>query len=359
MSFRPLFGSLILGSVLAFGGSTALGQATTLDRTIVASTGALNDGQKSAVSAFVGKHAEAIRTGTDARSVEDARGALTTPARDPAASPNFRKAYAVILITELSPVVKGSDLHRSLNAMQALRFSRTPEALDLIIERTAVASEPSAAKRIAAASLAGDAFEDLDASNAYYETAARRLRDAAVSETDWLALQQKLAAIGAAARRKDLPADNARNVRKAQAEAIASLAKGMKASAKADARMQAIQRTLVGLRNDLLVMQSADRSAVSKVLAPALSDLVASATAQWDAAHADATMAASYASVLNNCEVLLRLIDRGERPQAYAGTKPEGDARVLGPSWDAKDKAKFEAEATRWAGIVSGAPYRN
>jgi hypothetical protein len=54
-----------------------------------------------------------------------------------------------------------------------------------------------------------------------------------------------------------------------------------------------------------------------------------------------------------------RDIDRGERPQAYAGTKPEGDARVLGPSWESKDKAKFEAEATRWAGIVSAAPYRN
>lgn len=359
MSFRPLFGSLILGSVLAFGGSTALGQSTSLDRTIVAASGALNDGQKSAVSAFVGKHAETIRSGTDAREVEEARGALTTPARDPAASASFRKAYGAVLVTELSPVVKGSDLHRALNAMQALRFSRTPEALDVIIERTAVASESNPAKRIAAASLAADAFEDLDASNAYFETAARRLRDAAVNETDWLALQQKLAAIGNAARRKELPADNARNVRKAQAETIASLARGMKASAAADLRMQAIQRTLVGLRNDLIVMQSADRSAVAKILAPALSDLVACANAQWDAAHADATLSASYASVLNNCEVLLRLIDRGERPQAYAGTKPEGDARVLGPAWDSKDKAKFAAEANRWAGIVSAAPYKN
>lgn len=359
MSFRPLFGSLILGSVLAFSGSAAHAQSTSIDRTILAATGALNDGQKSAVSAFVGKYAETIRTGSDARSVEEARAALATPARDPAASPSFRKAYGAVLITELSPVVKGSDLHRSLNAMQALRFTRTSEALDVILERTAVASESNPAKRIAAASLAADAFEDLDASNAYYETAARRLRDAAVNETDWLALQQKLAAIGAAARRKDLPADNARNVRKAQAEAIASLAKGMKASAAADVRMQAIQRTLVGLRNDLLVMQSADRSAVSKILAPALSDLIACANAQWDGAHADATMSASYASVLNSCEVLLRLIDRGERPQAYAGTKPEGDARVLGPAWESKDKAKFQAEANRWAGIVSAAPYKN
>lgn len=360
MSFRPLFGSLLVGFVLAFCGSPeALGQSATIDRSIISATGALNDGQKTSVSGFVGKYAETIRTGDNARAVEEARAALATPARDPAATPNFRKAYGQILVVELAPVAKGSDLHRALNAMQALRFSRTPEALDVIIDRTTVAGESNPAKRIAAASLAADAFEDLDASNAYFETAARRLRDAAVSETDWLALQQKLAAIGAAARRKELPADNARNVRKAQAEALASIAKAMKASSTAEARMQAIQRTLVGLRNDLLVMQSADRSAVAKVLAPALSDLLACASAQWDTAHADATLSASYASALNNCEVLLRMIDRGERPQAYAGTKPEGDARILGPAWDSKEKAKFEAEANRWAGIVTAAPYKN
>jgi hypothetical protein len=359
MSFRPLFGSLVLGSMLALSATAAFGQSTALDRTIIAASGALNDGQKSAVAAFVGKLAETIRTGDDARAVEEARAALTVPARDPAATASFRKAYGQIIIVELGAVAKGSDLRRALNAMQALRFTRTPEALDVVIERTAPASEPNAAKRIAAASLVADAFEDLDASNAYYETAARRLRDASGAETDWIALQQKLSAIGAAARRKELPADNARNVRKAQAEAIAAVAKAIKSQSKADARMQAIQRTLVGLRNDLLVMQSADRSAVAKVLAPALSDLVGGAAAQWDSAHADAALTGSYASVLNNCEVLLRLIDRGERPQAYAGTKPEGDARVLGSAWESKDKAKFEAEATRWAGIVSAAPYRN
>jgi hypothetical protein len=204
-----------------------------------------------------------------------------------------------------------------------------------------------------------DTFEDLDAANAYFDPVARRLRDAAVAETDWLALQQKLAAMGAAARRKDLPSDNARNVRRAQAEAIASIAKAIKSSAGADGRMQAIQRTLVGLRNDLLLMQTADRSAIAKVLAPALSDLIGCAEVHWESAHANPTLSASYGSVLNSCEVLLRLIDRGERPQAYAGTKPDGDSRVLTPAWEAKDKAKFEAEAKRWAGIVAAAPYRN
>lgn len=359
MSFRPLFGTLLVGSMLALCGPAAMGQSTGLDRSVLSATGALNDTQKSAVAAFVDKHAETLRSADKAGAVEDARTALIGPPRDPAASPNFRKAYGAALVAELSPIVKGSDLHRALNAMQALRFSRTPEALDVIIERTNVAAEPSAAKRIAAGSLVADAFEDLDAANAYFDPVARRLRDAAVAETDWLALQQKLAAMGAAARRKDLPSDNARNIRRAQAEAISSIAKAIKSSGGADGRMQAIQRTLVGLRNDLLLMQTADRSAIAKVLAPALSDLIGCAEVHWESAHANPTLSASYGSMLNNCEVLLRLIDRGERPQAYAGTKPDGDTRVLTPAWEAKDKAKFEAEAKRWAGIVAAAPYRN
>jgi len=62
--------------------------------------------------------------------------------------------------------------------------------------------------------------------------------------------------------------------------------------------------------------------------------------------------------VMNSCEVLLRLIDRSERASAYTGSKPEGDQRILTPTWDAKDKAKFDAEAKRWADIVGAAPYR-
>lgn len=358
MSFRPSPGSIVLSAALALFGAASPSLAQTLDRAIIAAPAALNDGQKSVIAAFVGKHAEAIRNEKDARAIEEARAALAAPARDPASTTSFRKAYGQLLVVELGAVAKGTDLRRALNAMQALRFARTSESLDVIVERTAMATESNAAKRIAAASLVADAFEDLDASTAYIESVARKLRDAAAAESDWLALHQKIAAIASAARRKDLPPDNARSLRRTQAETIATIAKAMKSSSKADAKMQAIQRVLIGLRNDLLVMPPADRSAVSKVLAPALSDLLSCANAHWDSAHADASLTGPYASVLNNCELLLRLIDRSERPQAYAGSKPEGDSRVLGPAWESKDKAKFEAEAARWSGIVSAAPYK-
>ncbi len=354
LSARPLF---ILCAIAASLCASALGQ-TTLDRGIIATAAPLTDAQKAAVSTFAASALDAIRDGTDATEMVDARWTLVTPARDPAATAPFRKGYSAILITELTPVIKGKDLQRAVNAMQVIRFTRTSESVDVLIERSNSASENDPGKRLAAASLLADSFEDLDASNAFLETAARRIRDAASTEPDWIALQQKLAAISTAAKRKELPPDNARNIRKAQAEAIAAVAKSIKSNTTADERMQALQRALIGVRNDLLLLQQADRTAAAKTLAPAMGDLLTASSTHWEAGHNNATLAPSYAAVVNSCEVMLRLIDRSERPQAYAGAKADADTRVLATAWEASDKAKFDAEVKRWNAIVSASPYK-
>ena len=351
MTVRPFLATCLLAACLV--GSAAA--QSTLDRAVIGATAPLSEAQKTALSGFADKSIAAIRDGDD---IADARAALIVPARDPAATVNFRKAYSALLIAELGPTVKGKDLLRAVNAMQVVRFARTQEAADLLIDRLSTTAETDPAKRIAAASLLVDLAEDLDAGNAYFEPAARRVRDACANESDWIALQQKLAALSAASRRKELPTEVARGIRKAQAEAIASVAKSIRTSKVADPRMQALQRTLIGLRNDLLTMPQSERSALAKVFAPALSDMLAASSAQWTVAHADTAMNASYGAVANSCEVLLRLLDRGERPQAYANAKPESDTRLLAAAWESGDQAKFDAEAKRWAGIVAAAPYR-
>jgi hypothetical protein len=353
MKLRSLLAPVLAAALAA----TAFGQAS-LDKSIIAAGAALTEPQKAAVGSFIDAPAEAIRSSDRTGEVESARQTLITPARDPSATTAFRRAYSAAVLAELAPVAKGRDLRRAIVAMQVIRFLRTQEAVDALVERTSPSAEPDAGKRIAAATLVADSCEDLEVANAAFDSIARRLRDHATAETDWIALQQKLSAIAAPVKRRDFPADNARNVRRAQAEAIAGVAKAMRAGTAADGRMQAMQRALIGVRNDLLTLGQSDRSAVAKTLAPALSELLAATLAQWDSAHANASMNASYEAVANSCEVLLRLLDRGERPQAYAGTAPDGDSRVLGSAWASKDKARFEAEAKRWAGIVAAAPYK-
>ena len=342
----------LLAACLAHGAA-----AQSLDRSVIGASGSLSAAQQTAVSDFVARAASVIDSDDDAKAVEEARLALITPSRDPASTTAFRKAYAGELLKALGGTIRGGDLRRAVNAMQVLRFTRTSEAVDALIERANPASERNPGKRLAAAGLVVDAFEDLDTSNAYYEGAARRLRDAAAAETDPFALQQQLAAIGAAANRNGLPADTARNIRRTQAEAIAAAAQAMKGVSAADPRMQAIYRVLVTLRNDLLLNSQADQKEIGKVLAPALAAVIADAAAQWEAAHATPALAADYAGLANVCEVLLRLTDRLQRPNAYQG-RPDGDTRVLAGAWESGDRAKFDAESKRWADIASKAPYR-
>ncbi|MFM7260440.1 MAG: hypothetical protein ACKO3W_07540 [bacterium] len=358
MISRTLLTSLLAASLTA----TALAQTAGggLDASVTGATGTLTEAQKASVSKDTAGLVDTLKSSDSTpKQLDEARTALVKPARDPGATLAFRSGYAATLKPALEPMVTGDDLQRAIIAMQVLRFTRSSTALDILVERTNPASEVDPGKRIAAGTLLIDIFDDYEGANNTYDGAARKIRDAAAAETDWMALQQKLNALGAAARRKDLPADNARTVRRAQAEAIGKIAAASKGATAADQRMKSLQRVLVGIRNDLLTMPQADRSTLAKVLAPALADTLAATAAQWDAAHGSKELGAAYASTVNSCEVILRLIDRAERPSAYAGTKPETDARVLATSWDAKDRAKFDAEVKRWAGVVSAAPYKN
>jgi hypothetical protein len=345
---------LALAACLAQGAAAQ----SSLDRSVIGASGALTTTQQTAVADFVARQAGILDSSDDAAEVEEARLALIAPSRDPSSSTAFRKAYAAELLKALGQTVRGGDLRRAINAMQVLRFTRTSEAVDALIDRATPSTERVAAKRIAAGGLVVDAFEDLDTSNAYYEGAARRLRDAAAAETDPYALQQQLSAIGAAARRNGLPADTARNIRRTQAEAIAAAAQAMKGESAADARLLAIYRALVPLRNDLVRTSQADQKEIGKALVPALAAVLSCNAAQWDAAHADATASADGAGLVNICEVLLRLVDRLQRPDAYQGTRPEAESRALAASWESGDKAKFAAEAKRWSDVAAKSPYR-
>lgn len=352
MTLRSLL-SILLASCV---GASAFAQAS-IDRATLGATGPLTEAQRSSVSAFISKKGADLKAGQDPEKMEDARWAMVSTLRDPAASPMFRKAFAVAAVAELGPIVKGTDIQGAVQAMQVLRFTRATEAIDLLLDRATASNEPSATKRVSASTLLVEGLKDVDANAAYFETIARKLREASTAETDPVALQQKLFAIASAARRKDLPPDNARVVRRALVETLGAVAKSIRASKTADPRIQAMQRALISVRNDILDMSQAEQNEVAKTLAPALSDLLAACSAQWDSAHGG-TLSSSYSAMLNSCEVLLRLLDRSMRPSAYEGVKSDSEQRTLQPAWDAKDRAKFDAESKKWAGVVGAAPYR-
>ena len=119
--------TLLTTLLAAFLTVPALGQSggSGIDASILSATGALNAAQKTSVSSYAARSVEAIKSGTDQKAIDDARTALVKPSRDPGATPAFRKAYGVILVTELAPIAKGSDLRRAVVASHAQKDQQT------------------------------------------------------------------------------------------------------------------------------------------------------------------------------------------------------------------------------------------
>ena len=349
--FRPL-AALALLTIPLLGGSQASAQSNaspSLDRAIVASAASLTDAQKAAIQAFASTEVETIATSTDQAALDAARRALTDPPRDPAATAVFRRGYSTVLTPMLSPVAAGTDLRRSILAMQALRFLRSNEALDVLLNRASAATEKDATRRIVAAGLAADLALDADLSTIQIEALSKRLATCALAETDPFALQQQLEGFNAFLKRPGLTPDTAKNVRKAEFEAIAALAGSIAKNSAADARIASVYRALISVRNQWVEMPTAEKTAAAPQLARGLVDLLKASEKQWAGGHADTQMSTAYAGLCNSAEVLLRLVDRSVRPNAPR-TSDDG---VLPKTWDASDKSAFTAEVKRWSDAVA------
>ena len=350
--FRP-FAAVLLSASALFGASQACAQSpnasTSLDQSIIASSAVLTEAQKTAIKAFAQTQVQLLATANDQAELESARRILTDAPRDPAATAIFRRGYSTVLIPLLTPVASGTDLRRAIFAMQALRFLRSNEAVDALLNRASLATEKDGARRLVAAGLAADLLSDADLSPIQMEAIAKRLGICALAETDSFALQQQLEGFNALLKRSQLPADTAKSVRKSEFEAIALLASSIAQQPNADARMNAVYRALISVRNQWVEMPTAEKTAAAPQLARGLVDLLKASDKQWTSVRANANLSPSYAGMCNSAEVLLRLVDRSMRPNAPRST----DDRVLPKTWESADKAAFTAEVKRWSDAVA------
>lgn len=323
--------------------------STSLDRTVLASTAPLSDAQKTAIQTFATAEIETIGTSSDQGDLDAARRTLTDPPRDPAATAIFRRGYSTVLTPLLVPVAAGTDLRRSILAMQVLRFLRSNEALDALLNRAAAATEKDATRRIVASGLATDLALDADLSPMQTEAIARRFTICALAETDAFALQQQLEGFSALLKRAQLTPDTAKNVRKAEFEAIASLAVSIAQTKGADARVGSVYRALISVRNQWVEMPTAEKTIAAPQLARGLVELLKASDKQWTDGHANPQASAAYIGMCNSAEVLLRIVDRSMRPNAPRTSED----RVLTKTWESSDKAAFTAEVKRWSDAVS------
>jgi hypothetical protein len=349
-----------VAAAVAWVHSIALGQAPTLDRSILTASSPLSEAQSTTLKDFVSRWASDLSSASDPREVTAARNALTEPARDPSATPVFRRAFSGAVLAQITPIVEGKDLRRAINGLQVARFLRSPESVELIAGRLSPTAEANPAKRLAAASTLAAAVLDADLSPVQCDGITRNLLAAARAESDDQILLQEMKVLNGITRRSNLPPASAEAALVAQVTIFGGLVQGVLASPNADARMASVARALISLRNQWLELSRPQASKLGPVLGSSIGKVLEIADRHWESARNDPSVQSAYEISVATGETLLRLIDRTMRPNAYSPPKPgakDDEARALASAWTGGDKDGFSKEVRRWNGIVKAAPY--
>lgn len=352
--------AIVLTCAVLVAQPAAWGQASGLDRAILTASSPLDAAKTTALKEFVTRSTGPLADSTDPAEITAARNALTEPARDPSATPIFRRSYSTAVLAELKPVVAGDDLRRAVNAMQVVRFLRSPEAVELLADRLSPSSETNPSKRLAAASILAAALTDAELSPVQFDGITRDLVAASASEKDDQVLVQQIKALVAIERRANLPAASAEAAQAGQAKVFAALVNSVAAAPKADPRMASVARALVMLRNQWLDLSRPQAMKLGPSLGRPIGAVLEIADRHWETARSDPEVQAAYEIAVATSETLLRLVDRTLRPNAYPAPKPgvkDDEARALASSWNGNMKDAFSAEVKRWMGILSAAPY--
>jgi len=332
---------------------------TTLDRAITTTTTALSGAQTAVLKTFVEGWIDQIANGKDANEWDEARRTLIEPLRDPAASSAFRRAFATIALPKLDELVAGKDSQKAIYAMQVARYTRTTESVELLKNRISPETESDAGKRLAAASTLAEALTNADLNQPQFDAVIRAITSAAEREKNPLVVLQLLDALVSIVKRSGgqnvtpTPPLSVAAARDAQVKVIHSLVDSIAAGKTADARMAAVQRAVLSMRNQWVDIKGPERTALGTALAPALVDVISIAQNHWESGHKDERLTRTYGDAVVTVETMLRIIDKAARPNA--APSPE---KVLGTAWDNSSKSDFDAEFARLKGIVAAPPYR-
>jgi len=243
-----------------------------LSREIVTASRPLNDAEREAIDKFVDAQAALLESAT-AADVGRGRHELIQPPRTPGVSDIFRRAYADAVRARIRPLLKGDDEFKAVNALSVLPFLLTVESLDELADNASKANQPREAVRIAAARFLSHACRILASANPPYafnpaqsDSFARKLREAASAETSWIALAEVASALMSQASWK-LPPANQEIVR---SEFLRVLERQVGLVEGSPETMRAVQRTLIGVRKQIIDLPVASRPAFAQQLTPIL-----------------------------------------------------------------------------------------
>lgn len=230
----------------------------------VSSTKAIDAAGQKQINDFIADRAEQIING-DPKNVRQATNEVLALLRQSTATPIFWRACSESLKPFVTKIIATNDEFRISNLLQIIRWTRSPEALDILIEQATPAIQKDGVIRISASRLLSGCIASANLTAPQIDSAARRIREAAEAENNWIANVhdlQSLAAMSLASQ----GAQFSPQVKISRDEFLKVLAGTITKASKPNDSQEifAVQRGMILLRDMLLNNSSpAEKSAVS------------------------------------------------------------------------------------------------
>ena len=263
--------------VLSLAASLALSAVSTaqvqpISQQTIAAAGPLTAEQQAEIAKAMDGWAERV-TGSDPDEVIEARGEIDKLAtKNPSMTVAFRRELGLAFAKRFEDAVTADKAERSVSIFYIARSIGTVESIDFIVDHMDADTTESPAVRIAASAQLPKAVESMQLSAPQLDAIAKRLVPLAGKEREWVAATHAFEAMGAMIRRKGLSAAQADAIGSSMSATINDLTERV-TDGSAPEMVNALQRALLVVRNQLSDVPAPARTKLLATIAPSLKQL--------------------------------------------------------------------------------------
>jgi hypothetical protein len=237
------------------------------------------------------------------------RTKLVDQIRQTTVSPNFRRDFGIEFVKGFAKFAEGTDSMRATNAFILARFVGTAESIDFLVDNLDSDNQPEVAIRIAASAQLPKALNAAPLSPPQFDAITKRIAAVLKKERNWVVAAHEVESITQMLREEALTP--------AQAEAIAmSLASTIndlqsRVAAGSDPQLiNALQRALLAVRNQLSGIAGSARTKLLTAIAPSLDSLVKMKSTP-PAGISEAKLDLTFKAVVNTAGLLQKVTASG------------------------------------------------
>ncbi|MEY4943608.1 MAG: hypothetical protein RL254_1789 [Planctomycetota bacterium] len=288
--------------------SPVLAQADAIPPDLLNVKQALTAEQRKAVTEFVTKEAERFAE-ADPAGVVAIRSKLVDQIRQTTVGANFRRDFGIEFVKGFAKFAEGTDSMRATNAFILARFIATAESIDFLLDNLDPDNQPEVAIRIAASAQLPKALDVAPLSPPQFDAITKRIAAVVKKERDWVVAAHEVESITQMLREEALTPPQAEAIAMSLAASINDLQS--RVAAGSDPQLiNALQRALLAVRNQLSGIAGSARTKLLTAIAPSLDSLVKMKAAP-PASFSGTDLAATFKAVVNTAGLLQKVTTSG------------------------------------------------